>query len=89
VSFRRDGEIRHNPNRVLGPLSNDLIPDRGLRRHEYGVRSRMIGCGSDASFGTRMEVNSFTPSRMGIITSCFVYVSAYYKVWFCSFYCFS
>ncbi len=40
ISFRKDGEIRHGPNRVLGPLRNDLIPDRSLRRQDYGVRIR-------------------------------------------------
>ncbi|OPZ98587.1 MAG: Radical SAM superfamily protein [Planctomycetes bacterium ADurb.Bin412] len=35
LSFRRNGAIIHNPNRTLGPISDDNYPDRSLRRHSY------------------------------------------------------
>jgi len=37
LSFRRDGCVRHNPNRTLGEAQNDLYPDRSLRRGTYVV----------------------------------------------------
>ena len=45
VSFRRDGEIIHNPNRTLGPLRDDLFPDRRLRRYTYQVGFPQITSG--------------------------------------------
>lgn len=35
ISFRKDGEIVHNENRILGELADDLYPNRCLRRHKY------------------------------------------------------
>ena len=35
ISFRRDGQIVHNPVRRLGPIRDDLLPARHLRRHGY------------------------------------------------------
>lgn len=37
ISFRRDGEILNNPNRVPGPVRDDLFPDRSLRKYSYGA----------------------------------------------------
>jgi radical SAM superfamily enzyme YgiQ (UPF0313 family) len=35
ISFRKNGQIIHNANRVLGELSDTFYPDRTLRRHKY------------------------------------------------------
>ena len=45
LSFRRNGRIIHNPNRTLGPLRDDLFPDRRLRRYTYQVGSPQITTG--------------------------------------------
>ena len=37
LSFRRNGQIIHNPNRTLGPLRQDVYPNRRLRRYTYQV----------------------------------------------------
>ncbi len=37
ISWRRDGEIVHNPNREYGPIRDELFPDRSLRRCRYSV----------------------------------------------------
>ena len=37
LSFRRGARIVHNPNRTLGPVGDDLYPDRRLRRYVYEV----------------------------------------------------
>ena len=37
LSFRKDGKIIHNPNRVLGPMEEDFYPNRRLRRYDYEV----------------------------------------------------
>ena len=45
VSFRTGGVVRHNPNRALGEVRNDLYPDRGLRRAAYIVTVKGAGTG--------------------------------------------
>ncbi len=45
LSFRRDGEVVHNANRDLGPVSNALFPDRRLRRYTYKVSYQKVGLG--------------------------------------------
>ncbi len=37
VSYRENGEIKHNANRKLGALRDDVYPDRSLRRQDYFV----------------------------------------------------
>lgn len=37
ISFRHNGGVHHNPVRILGPLRDDLYPDRTLRRQRYEV----------------------------------------------------
>ncbi len=37
LSFRKDGKICHNPNRKVGPVRDDLFPNRRLRRYVYEV----------------------------------------------------
>jgi magnesium-protoporphyrin IX monomethyl ester (oxidative) cyclase len=55
LSYRRSGAIVHNPNRTLGPVNNDLFPDRTLRRYAYdiGYRKSRIGVGFDAISSSR------------------------------------
>lgn len=35
MSFRRNGKLVHNPSRKMGSVSNDIFPDRKLRRYSY------------------------------------------------------
>ena len=37
LSYRENGEIKHNANRTLGELRDDVYPDRSLRRQDYHV----------------------------------------------------
>ena len=37
ISFRRDGQIVHTPNRHVGPVRDGFHPDRRLRRYRYEV----------------------------------------------------
>jgi radical SAM superfamily enzyme YgiQ (UPF0313 family) len=37
LSYRKNGQIFHNPNRKVGPIRDDLFPIRRLRRHAYEV----------------------------------------------------
>jgi radical SAM superfamily enzyme YgiQ (UPF0313 family) len=37
VSFRRGGKVVHNSSRHMGPVSNDIFPDRKLRRYSYAA----------------------------------------------------
>jgi len=55
LSYRRNGAIIHNPNRVLGPVDNALYPNRKLRRNKYdvGYRRSSIGVGFDAIISSR------------------------------------
>jgi radical SAM superfamily enzyme YgiQ (UPF0313 family) len=45
VSFRQNGDIRHNPNRALGPVWDNAFPDRRLRRHVYEMALEGIRLG--------------------------------------------
>jgi radical SAM superfamily enzyme YgiQ (UPF0313 family) len=45
LSFRRNGEIVHNPNRTLGPVRDDLFPERTKRRYTYFVSFENISTG--------------------------------------------
>ncbi len=47
LSYRRAGHIRHNPNRRLGKLRDDLYPDRRIRRQNYTVTSKGARAGID------------------------------------------
>lgn len=55
LSYRRDGAVVHNPNRLLGAVSNTLYPNRTLRRYPYNIGYRMsnIGVGFDAIISSR------------------------------------
>lgn len=55
LSYRREGAIVHNPNRVLGAVDNGLYPNRKLRRYKYevGYRKSSIGVGFDAVISSR------------------------------------
>jgi radical SAM superfamily enzyme YgiQ (UPF0313 family) len=55
LSFRRDGQIVHNPNRVSGPIQDDVFPDRRLRKYTYDAT---LG-----GAGTGIEVDLITSSR--------------------------
>jgi anaerobic magnesium-protoporphyrin IX monomethyl ester cyclase len=45
LSFRRNDQIIHNPNRKLGPVRNDLYPNRSLRRYTYEVALERVNTG--------------------------------------------
>jgi len=45
LSFRRDGRICHNPNRQSRPLTNDLYPNRTLRKYVYEVAIEGVSLG--------------------------------------------
>ena len=45
LSFRRNGTVHHGPNRKLGPVNNDLYPDRSLRRYRYQVEVEGVETG--------------------------------------------
>jgi radical SAM superfamily enzyme YgiQ (UPF0313 family) len=50
VSFRSNGAIKHNPNRTLGALRDDLYPDRSLRRKGYQVEIARTSAGIEVDF---------------------------------------
>ena len=37
ISFRENGGVTHCPARTLGPISDDAVPLRSLRRHPYPI----------------------------------------------------
>ena len=45
LSFRKNGQVIHNPNRQLGPLRDDLYPDRRFRRYNYEMIMGGAGTG--------------------------------------------
>lgn len=45
ISFRSHGRIIHNPNRKLGPVTDDFYPHRRLRRYVYKVFLEGINTG--------------------------------------------
>ncbi|MCK4850734.1 MAG: radical SAM protein [Phycisphaerae bacterium] len=45
LSFRRDGQIFHNPNRKVSPVREDFYPNRRLRRYSYEVVLGHAGTG--------------------------------------------
>jgi len=45
LSFRREGQIIHNPNREPGPIPDSLQPCRSLRRQKYDVQIKGLGTG--------------------------------------------
>ena len=49
LSYRKDGEIVHNPNRELGPVSDVLYPNRSARKYSYNLEAESI------SFGVKMD----------------------------------
>ncbi|MCE5276853.1 MAG: radical SAM protein [Planctomycetaceae bacterium] len=55
LSFRKDGLIRHNPNRTLGQAPDDLYPDRRLRRGAYVLKIKGVSTG--------LKVDSIATSR--------------------------
>ena len=55
LSFRNGGGITHNPVRRLGPLKDQLYPNRSLRRYTYEVE---IG-----NINTGVELDMFSASR--------------------------
>ena len=50
ISYRRDGGLVHNPNRHVGPIRDDLYPDRRLRRYRYELDFE--GAGTGITFDT-------------------------------------
>ena len=55
LSFRKDGVVHHNPNRVLGETQDGLYPDRRLRRRTYAVKVKGVCTG--------LKVDSIATSR--------------------------
>lgn len=55
VSFRREGQIQHNPVRVLGPVDDALYPDRAMRRQRYEVGIEDLPTG--------LEIDTIASSR--------------------------
>ena len=55
LSFRRDGRIHHNPNRMLGKVQDDLYPDRRLRRCAYVMKIKGASTG--------LKIDSIATSR--------------------------
>ncbi len=55
ISFRKDGRIVHNANRILGDLSDTYYPDRSLRRHKY--------CATVKGVSTGIRVDGIATSR--------------------------
>jgi anaerobic magnesium-protoporphyrin IX monomethyl ester cyclase len=45
ISYRKEGRLQHNPVRVLGPLRDDLYPDRHLRNYAYHVELENLSTG--------------------------------------------
>ena len=50
LSFRKNGQIFHNPNRKVGSVRDDLFPIRRLRRYVYELT--LDGIGTGLSFDT-------------------------------------
>jgi radical SAM superfamily enzyme YgiQ (UPF0313 family) len=55
LSYRHEGNIIHNQNRILGPIRDGLYPDRSLRRCRYAV--------SVASVSLGLEIDTIASSR--------------------------
>ncbi|MGD2098838.1 MAG: radical SAM protein [Desulfobacterales bacterium] len=55
LSFRNGGGISHNPVRKLGPLKDQLYPNRSLRRYTYEIELQNISTG--------VELDMFSASR--------------------------
>ena len=55
LSFRNGGDIVHNPVRKLGPLKDQLYPNRGLRRYTYEIELQNVSTG--------VEFDMFSASR--------------------------
>ena len=55
LSFRRNGEIFHNPNRTLGAVKDDLYPDRSLRRYTYQIAIEHVSSG--------LQIDTISASR--------------------------
>lgn len=55
LSFREDGKVIHNPNRILGPIRDELYPDRSLRRCRYTVSVTSVSLG--------LEIDTIASSR--------------------------
>jgi anaerobic magnesium-protoporphyrin IX monomethyl ester cyclase len=45
ISYRQDGRVAHNPNRMPGPIHEALWPDRGRRRYDYAIGFNGISTG--------------------------------------------
>ncbi|OGL54713.1 MAG: hypothetical protein A3G31_05630 [Candidatus Schekmanbacteria bacterium RIFCSPLOWO2_12_FULL_38_15] len=61
ISFRRDGKVIHNPNRLLDVVSNTIYPNRRLRRYTYRFKI------ADIELGYRIDLVS---SSRGCPYSC-------------------
>jgi radical SAM superfamily enzyme YgiQ (UPF0313 family) len=55
LSFRNGGGIVHNPVRKLGPLKDQLYPNRSLRRYTYEIELQHVSTG--------VEFDMFSASR--------------------------
>ncbi len=55
ISYRKNGEFVHNPNREYGEISDEIYPDRSLRRYKYAVDFEGVSSGVtvDAIAGSR------------------------------------
>jgi radical SAM superfamily enzyme YgiQ (UPF0313 family) len=45
LSFREDGKVTHNGNRILGPMQDDVYPERQRRRYGYNVEMEGLNVG--------------------------------------------
>jgi radical SAM superfamily enzyme YgiQ (UPF0313 family) len=45
ISYRKADQLSHNPTRVLGPLRDDLYPDRRLRNYTYPAELEGLSTG--------------------------------------------
>jgi radical SAM superfamily enzyme YgiQ (UPF0313 family) len=55
LSYRREGKIFHNSNRHLGPMKEDIFPNRKLRRYAYQVEVEHVALG--------LEIDTVSASR--------------------------
>lgn len=55
LSFRRNGDVYHNPNRTLGSLSDTIRPNRSRRRYKYEINFQGLR--------TDMTIDTLSSSR--------------------------
>ncbi|MFC1781356.1 B12-binding domain-containing radical SAM protein [Planctomycetota bacterium] len=55
LSFRRNGDVCHNPNRTLGSISDTIYPNRSRRRYKYEINFQGLHTG--------MTIDTLSSSR--------------------------